>query len=149
MSFEPVLPRWADVVVLPLVNLGMALLVAGAVVALIGQNPWEVLSLLVKGAFGSARGFSYTLYYTTTFIFTGLAVAVAAHGGLFIINQKGKELFCVYVAIGQKASSIMNVVKKLEEHGALEYTIVVAASASDWWPSGSGTSCPRRSSCRW
>ena len=47
-----------------------------------------------------------------------------------IINQKGKDLFCVYVAIGQKASSIMNVVKKLEEHGAMEYTIVVAASAS-------------------
>jgi F-type H+/Na+-transporting ATPase subunit alpha len=48
-----------------------------------------------------------------------------------IINQKGKELFCVYVAIGQKASSIMNVVKKLEEHGAMAYTIVVAASASE------------------
>ncbi|HKW79398.1 MAG TPA: F0F1 ATP synthase subunit alpha [Casimicrobiaceae bacterium] len=48
-----------------------------------------------------------------------------------IINQKGKDLICVYVAIGQKASSIMNVVKKLEEHGALEYTIIVAASASD------------------
>src|SRR6184192_3580199 len=48
-----------------------------------------------------------------------------------IINQKGKDLFCIYVAIGQKASSIMNVVKKLEEHGAMSYTIVVAASASD------------------
>jgi len=48
-----------------------------------------------------------------------------------IINQKGKELICIYVAIGQKASSIMNVVKKLEEHGAMDYTIIVAASASD------------------
>ncbi|HEX8009709.1 MAG TPA: F0F1 ATP synthase subunit alpha [Casimicrobiaceae bacterium] len=48
-----------------------------------------------------------------------------------IINQKGKELFCIYVAIGQKASSIVNVVKKLEETGALAYTIVVAASASE------------------
>jgi F-type H+-transporting ATPase subunit alpha len=48
-----------------------------------------------------------------------------------IINQKGKDLFCVYVAIGQKASSIMNVVRKLEEHGAMAYTIVVAASASE------------------
>src|ERR1700730_16477021 len=47
-----------------------------------------------------------------------------------IINQKGKDLFCVYVAIGQKASSIMNVVKKLEEHGAMGHTIIVAASAS-------------------
>jgi F-type H+-transporting ATPase subunit alpha len=48
-----------------------------------------------------------------------------------IINQKGKDLFCIYVAIGQKASSIMNVVKKLEETGAMAYTIVVAASASE------------------
>ncbi|HSN18300.1 MAG TPA: F0F1 ATP synthase subunit alpha [Gammaproteobacteria bacterium] len=48
-----------------------------------------------------------------------------------IINQKGKDLFCVYVAIGQKASSIANVVRKLEEAGAMQYTIVVAASASE------------------
>jgi len=48
-----------------------------------------------------------------------------------IINQKGKNLFCVYVAIGQKASTINNVVRKLQEHGAMEYTIVVAASASE------------------
>ena len=48
-----------------------------------------------------------------------------------IINQKGKDLTCIYVAIGQKASPIANVVRKLEEYGALEYTIVVAASASE------------------
>lgn len=48
-----------------------------------------------------------------------------------IINQKGKDLICIYVAIGQKASTIANVVRKLEEYGALEYTIVVAASASE------------------
>jgi F-type H+-transporting ATPase subunit alpha len=48
-----------------------------------------------------------------------------------IINQKGKELICVYVAVGQKASTIANVVRKLEEYGAMEYTIVVAASASE------------------
>jgi F-type H+-transporting ATPase subunit alpha len=54
------------------------------------------------------------------------AVAVDA-----IINQKGKDLFCIYVAIGQKNSSIANVVRKLEEAGAMEYTIVVAASASE------------------
>ena len=45
-----------------------------------------------------------------------------------IINQKGKDLICVYVAIGQKASTIKNVLRKLEEHGAMDYTIVVAAS---------------------
>ena len=48
-----------------------------------------------------------------------------------IINQKGKDLFCVYVAVGQKASTVANVVRKLEEHGAMEYTIVVAATASE------------------
>ena len=48
-----------------------------------------------------------------------------------IINQKGKNLFCVYVAIGQKASTVANVVRKLEEHGAMEYTVVVAATASE------------------
>ncbi len=48
-----------------------------------------------------------------------------------IINQKGKDLICVYVAIGQKASTIANVVRQLEEHGAMEYTIVVAATASE------------------
>jgi F-type H+-transporting ATPase subunit alpha len=54
------------------------------------------------------------------------AVAVDA-----IINQKGTGIKCIYVAIGQKASSIANVVRKLEEHGALAHTIVVAATASD------------------
>jgi F-type H+-transporting ATPase subunit alpha len=48
-----------------------------------------------------------------------------------IINQKGQNLFCIYVAVGQKASTVANVVRKLEEHGAMEYTIVVAATASD------------------
>jgi len=48
-----------------------------------------------------------------------------------IINQKGKDLICVYVAIGQKASTVVNVVRKLEETGAMAYTIVVAASASE------------------
>ncbi|MCP3687728.1 MAG: F0F1 ATP synthase subunit alpha, partial [Gammaproteobacteria bacterium] len=54
------------------------------------------------------------------------AVAIDA-----IINQKGTGIKCVYVGIGQKASTISNVVRKLEEHGAMEHTIVVAANASD------------------
>lgn len=48
-----------------------------------------------------------------------------------IINQKGKDVFCIYVAIGQKASTVANVVARLEEFGAMEYTIVVASTASD------------------
>ena len=54
------------------------------------------------------------------------AIAVDA-----IINQKGSGVKCVYVAVGQKASSVAAVVRKLEEHGAMEHTIVVAATASD------------------
>ena len=54
------------------------------------------------------------------------AVAVDA-----IINQAGQNMTCIYVAIGQKASTIANVVRKLEEHGAMKFTIVVAATASD------------------
>lgn len=48
-----------------------------------------------------------------------------------IINQKNTDVYCVYVAIGQKASTVAKVVKILEDHGAMEYTIVVAANASD------------------
>ncbi len=54
------------------------------------------------------------------------AVAIDA-----IINQKGSGVTCIYVAIGQKASSVANVVRKLEEYGAMEHTIVVAATASE------------------
>ena len=48
-----------------------------------------------------------------------------------IINQKGTDIKCIYVGIGQKASTIANVVRKLEEHGAMEHTIIVAANASE------------------
>ena len=48
-----------------------------------------------------------------------------------IINQKGRNVKCIYVAIGQKASSVAGIVRKLEEYGAMDYTIVVAANASD------------------
>ncbi|MDG1462768.1 MAG: F0F1 ATP synthase subunit alpha, partial [Gammaproteobacteria bacterium] len=54
------------------------------------------------------------------------AVAIDA-----IINQKGTGVKCIYVAIGQKASTIANVVRKLEEHGAMDHTIIVAASAAE------------------
>jgi len=86
------LPRWADLFLLPAVCLLVALLAAGGVVALVGQHPAEVITVLVKGAFGTARGLSYTMYYATTFILTGLAVAVAYHGGLFNIGGEGQAI---------------------------------------------------------
>ena len=92
MSQPVELPRWVDVAVLPAVNLALALAVAAIVVLSVGFQPAQVLALLVKGAFGSKSGLSYTLYYATTFIFTGLAVAVALHGGLFNIGGEGQAM---------------------------------------------------------
>lgn len=92
MSQPVELPRWIDVAVLPAVNLAFALLVAAGVVMLVGFEPGQVLSLLIKGAFGSQAGISYTLYYATTFVFTGLAVAVAFHAGLFNIGGEGQAI---------------------------------------------------------
>ena len=81
-----------DLVLLPAINLGVALLVSALVLWVVGQNPVQVLGLLIKGAFGSRVGLSYTLYYATTFVFTGLAVAVAFHGGLFNIGGEGQAM---------------------------------------------------------
>ncbi len=92
MSQPLELPRWADVALLPAINLAVALLVAGLVVTLVGFQPLQVLTLLIKGAFGSKAGLSYTAYYATTFVFTGLAVAVAFHGGLFNIGGEGQAM---------------------------------------------------------
>ena len=103
MSRQVDLPRWMDVLLLPLVNLALAMAVCAVVVAIVGLNPPQVLALLVKGAFGSQAGIGYTLYYATTFVFTGLAVAVAFHGGLFNIGGEGQAtmggLGCALVAL--------------------------------------------------
>ena len=103
MSRPVELPRWMDIGLLPLVNLALALAVCALVLAAVGLAPLQVLALLVKGAFGSASGISYTLYYATTFVFTGLAVAVAFHGGLFNIGGEGQAMIgglgCSLVAL--------------------------------------------------
>ncbi|MEM7464389.1 MAG: ABC transporter permease [Pseudomonadota bacterium] len=84
------LPKWIDFGLLPLINLVVAFLIAGLVVLLIGENPARAAYLLVRGAFGSGYGLGFTLYYATTFIFTGLAVAMAFHAGLFNIGGEGQ-----------------------------------------------------------
>ncbi|MFI0844814.1 ABC transporter permease [Mesorhizobium sp. IMUNJ 23232] len=84
------LPRWADYGLIPLINLLVAFFVAGIVVLLVGENPLKAAVVLVDGAFGSGQNLAYTLYYATTFIFTGLAVAVAFHAGLFNIGGEGQ-----------------------------------------------------------
>lgn len=84
------LPGWAEIAVLPLVNIALAFVTVGVIVRIIGVDPLHALRLLVVGALGSSESIGYTLYYTTNFIFTGLAVAVAFHGGLFNIGGEGQ-----------------------------------------------------------
>ena len=84
------LPTWVDVGLIPLLNLLVALVVAGLVVLIIGENPFEAMWIMLKGAVGSIKGWSFLLYYATNFVFTGLAVAVAFHAGLFNIGGEGQ-----------------------------------------------------------
>jgi general nucleoside transport system permease protein len=84
------LPRWATAFVLPLLNLLSALVVAGLVIYMLGENPIESLQILLNAALFNAEGFGYTLFYASTFIFTGLAVSVAMQAGLFNIGGEGQ-----------------------------------------------------------
>ena len=84
------LPKWADYGLIPLLNLMAAFAVAGLVVLFIGESPIEAVEVMLFGAFGYGEGLGFTLYYTTNFIFTGLAVAVAFHAGLFNIGGEGQ-----------------------------------------------------------
>ena len=84
------LPRWIDIGLLPIVNLVQALLVSGLVVLVIGADPLQAVRIMAVGAVGDGVAISYTLYYATDFIFTGLAVAVAFHAGLFNIGGEGQ-----------------------------------------------------------
>jgi len=90
MSARRPLPRWADVALLPVLNLLLALIVFSIFVVLIGQNPFQALAIMINGAFGYGEGVGFTLHFATSFVFTGLAVAVAAHAGLFNIGGEGQ-----------------------------------------------------------
>jgi ABC-type uncharacterized transport system permease subunit len=84
------LPGWVNLGLLPLLNLAAAFLVSGLIVLFLGENPLEAVRLLIFGAFGYAEAIGYTLFYATSFIFTGLAVAIAFHCGLFNIGGEGQ-----------------------------------------------------------
>ncbi|SDR61288.1 nucleoside ABC transporter membrane protein [Rhizobiales bacterium GAS191] len=90
MSAPVELPKWADVALVPAVATVAAFLVAGLVVASIGESPLDATRILIQGSLGSGEGLGFTLYYATDFIFTGLAVAVAFHAGLFNIGAEGQ-----------------------------------------------------------
>jgi hypothetical protein len=84
------LPRWVDLGLIPLLNLIVAFLVAGLVVLMVGENPIDAVGIIIEGALGWGEGIGFTLFYATNFIFTGLAVAVAFHAGLFNIGGEGQ-----------------------------------------------------------
>jgi len=84
------MPKWADVILTPLISLALAFAISALVILAIGESPAEALKVMVEGALGSSYGWGFTLYYTTNFIFTGLAVMVAYHAGLFNIGGEGQ-----------------------------------------------------------
>ena len=90
MSARAPLPRWADIILLPLLNVTLAILIGGLIVLAIGQNPLDAVGIMLYGAFGYGTGFGFTLYYTTDFVFAGLAVSLAYHAGLFNIGPEGQ-----------------------------------------------------------
>lgn len=87
------LPRWASAFVLPLLNLLSALLVAALVIHLLGEDPLASLVTLVNSAILNPEGLGYTLFYASTFIFTGLSVSIAMQAGLFNIGSEGQMYF--------------------------------------------------------
>ena len=84
------LPVWADVALIPLVNVAAAFVISGFVVLAIGENPLEAVQILIAGALGDLEGIGFTLYYATSFIFTGLAVTICFHASLFNIGVEGQ-----------------------------------------------------------
>lgn len=99
------MPLWADAILVPLFSLLLAAIVSALVILGIGENPIEAFNLMVDGALKRSDGWGFTLYYTTNYIFTGLAVAVAFHARLFNIGGEGQAMLggvgvalaCLYI----------------------------------------------------
>jgi simple sugar transport system permease protein len=89
MSLRP-LPRWAELALLPVLNLVLALAVSALVVLAAGQSPAAALHALAIGSFGSWDSVGYTLFYATDMAFAGLAIAIAFKCGLFNIGVEGQ-----------------------------------------------------------
>jgi ABC-type uncharacterized transport system permease subunit len=87
-----VMPKWADVVLVPLFSLVLAAFLSALLILAIGESPGEALKLMVEGTLLRSAGWGYMLYYTTNFIFTGLAVSIAFHASLFNIGGEGQAM---------------------------------------------------------
>jgi len=86
------MPNWADVVLVPLLSLVIAFAVSGLVMLAIGEDPLAALRIMIDGALGSPSGLGHTLFYTTNFLFTGLAVSIAFQARLFNIGGEGQAM---------------------------------------------------------
>ncbi|MEP6065118.1 MAG: ABC transporter permease [Paracoccaceae bacterium] len=84
------MPQWAEVLLVPLISLFLAAALSALVILAIGEDPIEAVKLMVIGSLTTTYGWGYTLYYATNFVFTGLAVSVAYHAGLFNIGGEGQ-----------------------------------------------------------
>ncbi|MEM9755359.1 MAG: hypothetical protein AAF914_05165, partial [Pseudomonadota bacterium] len=76
-------PDWRDFLLVPLCSLYLSAVVTSLLILYVGEQPYQAISVMIRGAVGSLYGWGFTLYYATNFIFTGLAVAVAIHARLF------------------------------------------------------------------
>lgn len=117
------LPRWAETGLLPLLNLCLAMAVAGLVIAALGESPLAALAVMLKGAFVYPGGLGYTLYYTTNFIFTGLAVSIAFHAMLFNIGGEGQA------ALGGLGAALVCLALDPFLPGPLVLLLAIAAAA--------------------
>jgi general nucleoside transport system permease protein len=86
------MPRWADVTLVPVISLLIAFGISGLVMLAIGEDPVRAMRIMVNGALGSTYGWGYTLFYTTNFLFTGLAVSIAFQARMFNIGGEGQAL---------------------------------------------------------
>jgi simple sugar transport system permease protein len=100
-----VMPKWADVILIPLISLFLAAGLSALLILAIGEDPVAAAKLMIDGALGSTYGWGYTLYYATSFMFTGLAVSVAFHARMFNIGGEGQAMIgglgvaiiCLYI----------------------------------------------------
>ncbi|MEM1385498.1 MAG: ABC transporter permease [Pseudomonadota bacterium] len=84
------LPAWIDLGLIPAMNIALAFALSGLLIAAIGEDPFAALRVMIQGAFVFDGALGYTLFYTTNFIFTGLAVSVAFQAMLFNIGAEGQ-----------------------------------------------------------
>jgi len=124
------MPRWADVFLVPFINLLLAFFVSGLVVLAVGEDPLKAVWIMLKGSLGSTAGLGYTLYYATNYIFTGLAVAVAFHARLFNIGGEGQATIA-----GVGVALVLLAVNWPHWMLALPFAIIGAGAFGAFWAS--------------